>query len=117
MFSHMWYSDEKLSKKYVYSNCYRKLASKTKKTFLLRCDNFTSAFSVCDHFNRSLHDKSWPYRFSSVDQSIHNFHFTSLLINVLNIHTSFHDLLESSFQDFALNLANSFFRYACTLDR
>ncbi len=66
MFSHMWYSDEKLSKKYVYSNCYHKLAGKTKKTFLPECNDFTSAFNVCDHFNRSLHDKSWPHHLFSV---------------------------------------------------
>ncbi len=49
--------NKKLSKKYVYSNCYCKLADKTKKTFLPGYDDFTSAFNVCDHFNRSLHDK------------------------------------------------------------
>lgn len=117
MFVHRWYPDKKIGQKYILSNAYSKHQGNTEKAYVPGCDDFSLMFSVCDHFNRELHDRTWPFRLPSDLLQLHNFHFSCLLLNVLHIYSVVAKLAPEKicFKDQMLELGDELYSYACTL--
>lgn len=117
MFVHRWYADKRIGQKFVFTNAYTKQRGNTVRSYVPGCDDFSLMFNVCDHFNRDLHDKTWPFRCPSDLIQLHNFLFSCLLLNVLNVYTSCEEIDPStvSYQDQMLELADELYTYACTL--
>jgi hypothetical protein len=117
MFVTHWYSDSKIGRKFVLSNAYSKCKGNTRKAFVPGCDDFSLMFNTCDHFNRSMNDKTWPHRCGSTQAQLHNYYLTCMLINTMNIFCDFYGLSENdvTFQDFGVQLADELYEYSCTI--
>jgi hypothetical protein len=62
-----WDEDKAVGKKYNLSNCVVKAARRNNRDIELRnlkgpYDLYKACFNLCDLFNRSLHDKKWPFK-------------------------------------------------------
>jgi hypothetical protein len=58
-----WDKDDRIGKKYCYSNAFRKARrTRTNSRVVPGYDLYKMSFSACDTFNRNLHDKKWPHR-------------------------------------------------------
>ena len=63
-------------------------------------------FAGCDRFNQGLHNKTWPFKYSSDMMAGYDYLFTSLLMNDYNLYRDVgQDRLEFSFKDFCKCLA------------
>lgn len=80
--------------KYNISNCLQKSTrphkSNENKTIKGAYDIYKNCFSVCDNFNRALHDRKWPHKSTggddvAADQGQHDtFAFSCVMQNVIN---------------------------------
>jgi hypothetical protein len=77
-----WYPDGHLRKKYIFTNCLTRENRNTQKAWVPGCDDYSLMFNVCDHFNHTLHEKTFPHHPSSDLTALHDFHFSCLLLNV-----------------------------------
>jgi hypothetical protein len=112
-FCHHWYADGALGKKYVFSNCLERKVGFTPKAWVPGCDDFSVMFNTCDHFNRALHDKSFPHCPASDSAAQHDFLFSTLLLNIYHIYIYLHDLdpATASYRDLMSTLADTLYIY------
>lgn len=96
MFITHWYEEKKLGRKFVITNAFKRKPGNTRKAIIPGCDDFSLTFNTCDHFNRDMHDKTWPHKSSSLSISE---------IDEKNL----------TFQQFGLELANQLYKYACSM--
>jgi hypothetical protein len=117
MFVTHWYADAKIGRKFVMSNAYVRKTGNTRKGYVPGCDDFSLMFNTCDHFNRDMHDKTWPHKCSTANHQLHNYHFTCMLLNTRNVYMSLKEIDDSdlSFKEFGVKLADKLYKYACTL--
>jgi hypothetical protein len=117
MFVTHWYADAKKGRKFVMSNAYTRSAGTTRKGYVPGCDDFTLTFNSCDHFNRDMHDKTWPHRCATAPRQLHNYHFTCMLLNTMNVWMWLTNKSENSvsFKDFGLDLADELYEYSVML--
>ena len=80
-------------KKCVYGNCFKRRKRKrgendgpTSRTVIPAYDHYNSLFSICDNFNRALHDRTWPHK-HGVGNGVagdlghkHNFALSSIIL-------------------------------------
>lgn len=86
-------------------------------------DLYALMFSVCDRYNRKLHDKTWPHK-----QGGHgmlgdagkqdDFAFSCSLQNIISVYRSLNKLSNDpmDFQQYCLDLREELYKYACTLN-
>jgi hypothetical protein len=112
-FCHHWYADSRIGKKYVMSNCLIPQIGSTPKKWIPGCDDFTTFFNYCDHFNNGLVDKLFPHRSSSDAHALHDFHFSSLLLQVYYVHLTLNHLEKEtvSYYDTMVSLADQLYEY------
>ncbi len=79
-------------------------------------------FSLCDKFNRRLHDRTWPFRLGGGSNfgeksAISNFNFSAILENVLNAYACLMKLSadDIDFQKECLELADEIFVYSLSV--
>lgn len=89
-----WHVNDKIHKKWVMGNACTKTRSRAKSDIVPLFTLYGKNFSTCDHFNRSLHQRTWPHRKGGYQRSgaqgaQHNFIFSCILINTFN---AFHDI-------------------------
>lgn len=112
-----WYAEAKIGRKFVMSNAYTKTAGNTRKGFVPGCDDFSLMFNTCDHFNREMHDKTWPHRCSTAPHQLHNYHMTCMLLNTYNIWLDKKKIAvnDLSFKEFGVQLANELYLYSLSI--
>jgi hypothetical protein len=122
LFVYYWDPEKGVGKKYNLSNCMSRWPGKTKDTTIPAYDEYKSMFSVCDNFNRALHDRTFPHRKGHAkipcDQgAVHDFAFSSILQNTINVFCDICKLNRTDvvYETFLCELADSLFAYACTL--
>ncbi len=84
-----WSREEGVGKKWVMSNAPTKTRSRTIGNLVPLFDLYKVTFSCCDHFNKSLHGTTWPFRKGGYQRSggqsaEYNFLLTCILHNTFN---------------------------------
>jgi hypothetical protein len=122
VFVDCWDKNTSIGRKFVLTNAFSHKKKRGKPHVLVGYDAYKIAFSLCDHFNRELHDRTWPHkhggRNSSGDRgAISDFLFSIVLVNVLSAyHCARGTTYEpSEYQDECLKLANEIWEYSSTL--
>ena len=64
-----WSPDHRKAKRWTWTNALHRENEAKKGGYIPGFDHYEHAFNICDVFNRELHDKSWPYRYSGKSQS------------------------------------------------
>lgn len=85
----VWDTNQEIGKKFVLSNFFLLEDKKHPKNAIPLWDHYKICFSLCDRFNRELHDCTWPYRHGGGTRygdfgAVHDFIFSSILENVNN---------------------------------
>jgi hypothetical protein len=116
MFVTHWYP-EPLGQKFVLSNAFTASEGNTRKGWVPGCDDFSIMFNVCDQYNRSLHEKSWPHRCQTAPQQQHNFLFTCILMNTYHAYLDAQHLRPENldYKSFGEQLADELYTFACGL--
>jgi hypothetical protein len=116
-FCHHWYADSRIGKKYVMANCLVPQMGVTPKKWVPGCDDFTEFFNYCDHFNNGLVDKLFPHRSSSDSLALHDFHFSSLLLQTYYTYLTLNHLSQEtvSYQNAMVNLADQLYEYGLVM--
>jgi hypothetical protein len=123
LFVHKWDRDDHVGKKYVLANCFQKCPKVRGLSYTVPAyDAYKIGFSLCDSFNRHLHDKKWPHRSGggtkpAGDGHQHKFAMASILQNTFNLfyNVSNVDAAGHSFQSNCSELANQVYEYAISL--
>lgn len=121
LLTYYWSTDKDVGKKYVLTNALFKEDGKTPKCSIPGVDMYNVMFSVCDQFNRKLHDCKWPHRSGGsvpgTFGAVHDFFFTALLRNTYHAYFDIHQEEDDyvSFRDFTLELADEIYTYATEL--
>jgi hypothetical protein len=81
--------DHRKGRRYTWTNALRRQNERKAPASVPGFDHYEAAFNVCDVFNRQLHDKSWPYRYSgkaitSEYQAGSDYLFTVAVVNMWN---------------------------------
>ena len=108
--------------KYVTSNAFKKIQKERAKAVDRPVyDIYGLIYSGCDHFNRNLHDRCFPYRKGGreawgVAGNQHDFMFSSVLQNVFAAHCAINglptDASHFSFKNSCIALSDELFEYA-----
>ncbi len=61
LFVHYWFPDISLGKKYSLTNAFTATKGKTRKGYIPGIDDFAAMFATCDHFNRSMNNRTGPH--------------------------------------------------------
>lgn len=122
LLTYYWSTDKDVGKKFVITNSLFETKGKTPKHTIPAYDMYNVMYSLCDGFNRNLHDRTWPHRCSGGTNGgtagvVHNFYFSAILQNTYNAYFDIHSKLteKASFKDFSLELADEIYAYALTL--
>jgi hypothetical protein len=117
-----WDINTNLGKKYCMSNAFYDVSGRNNVNEVPMYDCYKHMFSVCDRFNKSLHNHMWPFRHGGMHSRgdlrlISDFHFSAFLINVLHAHANLSNttLDEVNYEDTVLQLSHDLFAKACTL--
>ena len=107
-FCHHYYAETRIGRKYVLTNMFELGVGNTSSNFVPGCDHFSKTFNLCDHFNFELFGKTFPHRPSSDGLSLHDFLFSSTLLNIYHIwcYVWKHPLQSKSYSDTLLVLAD-----------
>ena len=101
-----WDETFKADKKFVLGYPYVQVARDKDDKELPLFDEYSVMFAGCDKFNHGLHNKTWPFKYSSDMMAVQDYLFTSLLMNCYNLYRDVgQDPLEFSFKDFCECLA------------
>ena len=116
------------SPQYVLSNAFNKTKrpKTTKKKSRVHTipvySEYALTFNLCDHFNRNLHERTWPHKSGGTYKrgesgNYHNFALSSILQNIINLYHSINgeNHTEESFCDFCCRLADDIARFAQTM--
>lgn len=114
LFVHYWFPDMNLGKKYTLSNAYTPLPGTTAKQYIPAIDDFAAMFATCDHFNREMHDRTWPHHRIHCAHQMHNFYMTCILLNVMHAHTNHYQYEKEGieWEAFMVQLADEVYEYA-----
>ena len=120
---HHWNSNHTVGQKFVLSNAFQRHAGRaTRKGTIVVSDEYKAMFSICDKFNRALHDRTWPHRHGGGTHvgdwnAVHDFYFSSTLQNVFNAWRCLNNIGRGQFQfrDGCIQLSNQLFAFSLTL--
>lgn len=119
-FMYVWDKDRNLGKKMVWSNCFTPKGKKCPKQRIPIYDEYSKMFSVCDSFNKGLHDCVWPhkcggYTMPGVQGQVNVFAMACILHNTRNAYVSIKKIepFEYSFEDFCLDLSEALYEHSC----
>jgi hypothetical protein len=117
-----WNCDKNVGKKYTLTNALFKEQGRTPKHSIPGYDMYTYMFSLCDQFNRGLHDCTWPHRNGGGKQqgtsgTVHDFYFSAILQNTMHAWFAVNSEADQtmSFKTFALELADELYEEAVAL--
>lgn len=118
-----WDDNTDIGKKYVISNAFTFKRERGSPTIIPLYDLYKLTFSVCDNFNRALHDRTWPHRHGGGTKmgalaSLNDFYFSSILQNVLNSWFSLNPKygVNYNFKETSIELADELYGYAVSID-
>lgn len=119
---HVWDTNADIGKKFCLSNAFTYSTTRSKQHLIPIYDAYKFMFSLCDHFNRGLHKRTWPFRHGGGTSygdsaAIDDFHFSCIVQNVLNAHACLR-LTPSRDIDFfedCSSLADEIFSYSLSL--
>ena len=126
MYNYVWSTDTAIGKKCVYANCFKRRKRKrgendgpTSRTVIPAYDHYNSLFSMCDNFNRALHDRTWPHKHggSGVAGDLghqHNFALSIVLQNTFNAYNCAHGIDTFDFREYCENLADQLIEFSLT---
>ena len=119
LFVHYWFPDVNLGKKYSLTNAFMAVRGQTPKEYIPAIDDFAAMFATCDHYNRSMKDRSWPHSRRHGARQLHNFLMTCVVLNTKNSWADSHGHKSGDveFQAFLLNLADDVYAHALKLFR
>jgi hypothetical protein len=129
LFVHAWDTNKDVGKKCCYATAFTRTQRRrgendlaTGRHIIPGYDHYKAMFSLCDHFNRALHDRKWPHksggRYMPGDLGHqHNFALSCLLQNVFNAYLDVCDIDVTTyeFKTFALRLADEIMEFSLTL--
>ena len=122
VFVHVWDQDVNVGKKYVLSNAFRMEKKRKPKCSRPVWDEYKVSFGLADHFNRELHDCTWPHRHGGgitfgERTSIHDFWFSCILKNTQNVYFDLYPKFMQTydFQEFCLELADEIYLLSQTM--
>ena len=117
---HVWDCNSDIGKKYLLCSCLEKTKKKQKKHLVPGYDEYKVCLSLCDQFNRKLHDKVWPFRRGGGKKfgdfgNIHDFNFGSVIQNVFSMFLAVNNIPSGMFEfrEFCLDLSDEIYRYSC----
>eukprot|EP01039_Chlorochromonas_danica_P011656 gene11656-13072_t len=110
--------DSRIGKKYVMGNALKLNPNRAQSaTTVPNFDLYRDMFNPCDHFNRGLHDRSWPYKQGGHGKlgdggNQDNFAFSVALQNTFSVHSSLYEGPSCGPEDFktmCINLSDQLF--------
>lgn len=119
-----WDEDQNVGKKYNLSNAIIRYPRPTRcneeKNKRSSYDIYKKVFNLCDTYNRSLHDRKWPFKHGGKDKPGEwglqdDFAFSSILqntFNLYNIDLNNIDVSEYSFEGYCIILSDELYIYA-----
>ena len=121
-----WDEDRGVGKKYCLSNAVNQITRRGTSSAGTQLrgayDIYKVCFSLCDKYNRALHDRKWPHKHGGRNVAGEwghqdNYAWSCLLQNVFNLYNDARkvNILDYSFQDYCLTLADNLFEYALHL--
>lgn len=116
LFVHAWDTAEAIGKKYVLSSAFTQQQKRSSPYLIPAYDDYKVMFSLCDQFNRGLHDHTWPHRHGGGTRPgdltcLFDFQFSCALQNAWNAYQCVHGHSEF-FMTFCEELAKEMFTNA-----
>ena len=114
---HYWSPNKSMGKKWVMGNACTKTRYPNQRGNVPLYDDYGKNYAACDHYNRSLYEKSWPHKKGGRKRmgalgAQQNFIFTCILVNTIN---AFNEMEKRGHENFdyrryCVDLADELFR-------
>jgi hypothetical protein len=115
---HHWDADPNVGHKYCLANCFQTCpTTRSREGVIPGYSYYKVMFSLCDAFNRALHDRLWPHRCGGGKSNghmghIHKFAMGCVIQNTINAYCDINKIPYTSFKDLAIQLSDELFDYA-----
>ena len=107
--SYVWHIEKNIGKKLLLGYGYKIVSKRVLHKVIPMFDHYSGVFGYCDHYNKSLAGKNWPYTIKDDYQKNGDFILTCLFLNVYHLwlDADFENRSGTKWNDFCGDLADA----------